>query len=384
MKVTENNVDPSRHVITGSLLWLRQQLRERWTPEAYGTAHADLPIEHNAVRHMLKSVGVLKASLENIDVDRGHKNSETAIENALADIVICAVLASDRWPGGLVALPDMVTTRLSGMFPASSASSKDAHEADLMIEQSSSEPSKKHIFEEIVLPEVFVCVLGQDIGNDAATREEDVVQDHRSAIYAGSDYYVPSLDGLSEQDASRWMTTYTGRRVNPSTMQPKDVDMRDIAHALSNMCRFGGHCPQFYSVAEHSVYVAFCARAENREQRLAAFAHDFSEAYIVDVPRPIKKQRNMEGYREIEHRLSQVIYAHLGILDVAMSDEAQEMIHRADEEVLHAEASQFFGSESGDWQLSEAPASVWIQCLSPTYAKDFFMDRFAKINGARR
>jgi len=71
--------------------------------------------------------------------------------------------------------------------------------------------------------------------------------------------------------------------------------IEDIAHALSHQCRFSGHIQTYYSVAEHSIYVAEMVPDEDK---LAALMHDASEAYLVDIPAPIKP--GLPGYKQIE------------------------------------------------------------------------------------
>jgi hypothetical protein len=50
-----------------------------------------------------------------------------------------------------------------------------------------------------------------------------------------------------------YLLTVSGRWVNPFDPDPDQLDAGDIARALANLCRFGGHCRPFYSVAQHSV-----------------------------------------------------------------------------------------------------------------------------------
>jgi 5'-deoxynucleotidase YfbR-like HD superfamily hydrolase len=102
--------------------------------------------------------------------------------------------------------------------------------------------------------------------------------------------------------------TYMGKWVNPLDMKVEDVDIYDIAHALSLAPRFAGHTPKLYSVAEHSVNVALILRGWKctPNVQLEGLLHDGSEAYICDLPRPIKDM--MPEYREIERRLQDTIY----------------------------------------------------------------------------
>lgn len=78
--------------------------------------------------------------------------------------------------------------------------------------------------------------------------------------------------------------------------------IEDIAHALSHECRFGGHLPRFYSVAQHSVN---CMLNVSSEHKLAALLHDASEAYLRDIPTPIKTR--LSGYKELEDAIMTVI-----------------------------------------------------------------------------
>jgi hypothetical protein len=104
-----------------------------------------------------------------------------------------------------------------------------------------------------------------------------------------------------------WIQTFSGGAFWPLDPMEADVSALDIAAALSKQCRFAGHCRRFYSVAEHSVLIWRVARARGfslRDQR-AALLHDASEAYLVDIPRPVKP--GLTNYHEIEDRLMSII-----------------------------------------------------------------------------
>ncbi len=102
--------------------------------------------------------------------------------------------------------------------------------------------------------------------------------------------------------------TYMGKQVDPLEMRVQDVDINDIAHALSLAPRFAGHTSKLYSVAEHSVNVALILRGWKCTPsiQLEGLLHDGSEAYICDIPKPIKQL--MPEYRVIEQRLQDTIY----------------------------------------------------------------------------
>src|SRR6266540_3927135 len=109
-----------------------------------------------------------------------------------------------------------------------------------------------------------------------------------------------------------WIQTYpTCQQFDVTLVDSEKIDIRDIAHALSMQCRFGGHCAWHYSIAQHSLYVA--RRFDNLHLRRYALLHDASEAYLVDVPRPIKNLDGMYAYRQMERLLQEKIYQKFGL-----------------------------------------------------------------------
>ncbi len=88
----------------------------------------------------------------------------------------------------------------------------------------------------------------------------------------------PNLDGF--------LPTCTGRSVHILNPRPEEIDIEDVAHALSHACRFAGHVPAFYSVAQHSILVSELLDARTA---LWGLLHDASEAYLHDLTRPLKR-----------------------------------------------------------------------------------------------
>jgi uncharacterized protein len=170
--------------------------------------------------------------------------------------------------------------------------------------------------------------------------------------------------------AGDWMQTATGRKFWPIDPRPEDVDIADIAHALSLMCRFGGHCTRFYSVAEHSLYVSAVASPDS----LWGLLHDASEAYISDIVRPAK--RFIAGYREIEERILAAVRVRFGLSPVC-----PESVRRADMAVLAAESVQVMGSPPEPWDLPESPADIVVRFLSPADAEREFLEVFSALTG---
>lgn len=111
-------------------------------------------------------------------------------------------------------------------------------------------------------------------------------------------YVLPTNDR-----AGSWMQTYSGGQIWPLDPRPEEIKLVDIAHALSQMCRFGGHSDVFYSVAEHCIHVERRVLEVTKDylKALAALFHDGTEAYLIDIPRPIKPF--LTNYYEIEAKL---------------------------------------------------------------------------------
>ena len=105
-----------------------------------------------------------------------------------------------------------------------------------------------------------------------------------------------------------YIITYTGRQFYAANPTPDSIDIRDIAHALSYLCRGNGQVSSFFSVGQHCLHCAREARARGYSDSvvLACLLHDGSEAYMTDVPRPYKQY--LTGYREQETKLLDVIY----------------------------------------------------------------------------
>lgn len=103
------------------------------------------------------------------------------------------------------------------------------------------------------------------------------------------------------------IVTFTGKIFSVVKPDPELICIEDIAHALSQLCRWGGHTKEFYSVAEHCVR---CSTVISKEHKLAALLHDASEAYIVDLPSPIKMM--MPEYVDAEDRLMKAIAQKFG------------------------------------------------------------------------
>lgn len=131
---------------------------------------------------------------------------------------------------------------------------------------------------------------------------------------------------------SDYIRTYTGRKFEPLAPDAENIDIRDIAHALSLICRGNGHVHSFWSVGEHCICCAKEAAARGYEPRLvlACLLHDASECYLSDVPRPFKK--DLPAYSEHEDRLLAMIYEKY--LGSPLAPDEQRALKEIDDDML--------------------------------------------------
>lgn len=172
-----------------------------------------------------------------------------------------------------------------------------------------------------------------------------------------------------------WIQTYTGRAVYPMDMRPEDICIEDIAHALSMQCRYSGHCLRFYSVAEHSVLIARHLRQISDAVALEGLLHDATEAYLADVPRPVKPF--LGGYKEAERQASHAIAE---AFDLSMAGHP-EAVHEADNRILHDERIQNMARSERDWDLTGVRLGVTLEFWDPARAKAEFLELFEELYG---
>lgn len=132
-----------------------------------------------------------------------------------------------------------------------------------------------------------------------------------------------------------YITTYLKKHIDPTSASADDIDIVDIAHALSLLCRANGHFEHFYSVAQHSINCAKEAEARgySRRVQLGCLLHDASEAYLSDVTRPIKAQ--LHKYLEIEEKLQNTI--HNKWITPSLTAEEIKQVFEIDDAILYHE-----------------------------------------------
>lgn len=173
-----------------------------------------------------------------------------------------------------------------------------------------------------------------------------------------------------------WILTYTGKKFDP-TLPNNQIDIVDIAHALSHMPRFAGHTEKLYSVAQHSVVVS--AILERMEQppiiQLEGLLHDATEAYMMDLPMPIKRLPELAAYRQLEGELADRIYHRFNILHAN-----DRLIKTADIVALATEARDLMGNPK-DWPVLEGivPLPARLEALPSIEAKNIFLERYLEL-----
>jgi 5'-deoxynucleotidase YfbR-like HD superfamily hydrolase len=175
--------------------------------------------------------------------------------------------------------------------------------------------------------------------------------------------------------------TSEGKFFDFENVEAHDYQISEIAHALSNICRFTGHIKDFYSVAEHCVEASYLVP---EQYALEALLHDASEAYLGDVSTHLKSL--LPEYKALEQRVEKTIAEQYG-LEYPMPD----CVKTADMLMLIMEKRRFLDDtehDSKEWPMleQEANESVLTEIISnslvsksPTQAKREFIERFIEL-----
>lgn len=167
--------------------------------------------------------------------------------------------------------------------------------------------------------------------------------------------------------------TASGHYFNFLTPEENVIDIADIAHGLSHVCRFAGQCKVFYSVAQHSVLVSGLVPPS---MALHALLHDAAEAYIGDVTRPLKAL--LPEYKAIERRIEQAIFAAFD-LPISMPPE----IKRADMILLNSEQQDLMPHHDDQWPCVDGVGRLPFRIvpLAPKEARALFLKRYEQLVG---
>lgn len=184
-----------------------------------------------------------------------------------------------------------------------------------------------------------------------------------------------TTDWLSKGATERkgdWMQTFSGVQFWPLDPRPEEILIEDIAHSLSNQCRYAGHCTQFYSVAQHSVMVSRIVPPQFAKWGLL---HDAAEAYLVDLPRPLKRFSPLGNvYMPIEARLMMCVCERFG-LPYAEPPEVKD----ADNVLLMTEKRDLMPNCPAKWREVAESLAGKIVPWSPEDAEQEFLCLWAEL-----
>ena len=176
--------------------------------------------------------------------------------------------------------------------------------------------------------------------------------------------------------------TFSGRMFDVIEPKASDVCIEDIAYPLSVVPRFAGQCgrcwPKVLSIAEHCCTVHDLVAAQypgNKSLALLALLHDAAEAYVGDMVRPLKVHDDF--YRMSEDRIQDAIDEHFGVVRGA---EEREIIKRADNIALRAEAYEVMTDRAENWEWGSVPhdTSIAVHCYPPGEAAVEFLSRLGR------
>lgn len=175
--------------------------------------------------------------------------------------------------------------------------------------------------------------------------------------------------------------TLKGRAFDLLEPDPSKLDIEEIAHSLSLICRFNGHVRRFMSVAQHSVVVARLIEAmgdgEHRNSRVAydGLMHDATEAYVGDMAQPLKAL--LPEYKRIENSIADAIAKRFQV-----SNPMPDLVKIADGVSLLWERRDLMAPPLHPWQedhLLDLVPSETLRPWEPHEARDIFLGHFYRL-----
>lgn len=182
-----------------------------------------------------------------------------------------------------------------------------------------------------------------------------------------------------------WIRTYSGLRFNYDDIHGSEIRIEDIAHALSNMCRFGGHSKEFYSVAQHSVHVMHHVPDW---AKYPALLHDSGEAYTGDIVTPLKgwvaeniyegMALSSTGVTQLEKRICTHVLTSLHP-DLMCFEDWEKPVKEADERMLLTEARDLLRGGANGFGSELKPYPMQVIPWPPKVAKVRFLDAYFQV-----
>ena len=160
-------------------------------------------------------------------------------------------------------------------------------------------------------------------------------------------------------------------------LQPDEnsFTIEDIAHALSHVCRFGGHCSEFYSVAQHSVLVSYLVKPE---YALLGLLHDAQEAFLGDIPSPLKQI--LPEYKRLEAIAERTILHKFGL---SYTTKSKDNVKQADVIALATEKRDLLpaNTDSDAWSwINDVPTHpLPIHPINSRLSRIRFLQRFYEL-----
>jgi 5'-deoxynucleotidase YfbR-like HD superfamily hydrolase len=180
------------------------------------------------------------------------------------------------------------------------------------------------------------------------------------------------------------LETVSGRKIDITDPDPAMIDISDIAWALSRMPRFNGHSIPYisYSVAQHSIQVMKELAPHGERIQLLGLLHDAAEAYITDMPSPVKHIPEIHAViKKLEDRIMHTIYQSLKI--DPPTEEEEQIIKLADKTQQAVEAYNFMYSRGHDWNLPKVSFKKLQEFEEPmvsTVVYDLFLKYFEMLS----
>jgi len=155
-----------------------------------------------------------------------------------------------------------------------------------------------------------------------------------------------------------WIQTFSGRKFSYLDPQPESICRRDIIRALSREPRYAGHALFNYTVGQHSV---LCSQMIDQTYALQAFMHDFAEAYIKDIPHPLKMlidKKSGGALKEIENGIMHAICDKYGVAYPFPCE-----VKKVDMRMMSTERKYLLGPSPEPWDVEEERYDIRIECL---------------------